>query len=150
DGTTVLEQGIEAWRATGSETYRAYSLTLLADAHRRLGRVDEALAVLDEADRMAGQTGERLSGPEGHRLGGELLAARSGEGAEAAFRSAITIARGQQARSIELRAAVGLGRLLRGMGRDEEARAVVAEWVGRSGGLGDTPEMAVAKALLRE
>src|SRR5439155_720149 len=37
DGAGVVEQGIDAWRATGSVTYRAYSLALLADAHRRCG-----------------------------------------------------------------------------------------------------------------
>jgi adenylate cyclase len=146
----VLGQGIEAWRATGSETYRAYSLALLADAHRRCGRADDALAALAEADRATAETGERLCEPEVHRLRGELLAGRSAGAAETAFRSAVVAARGQQAHALHLRAAVGLGRFLRDRGRVAEARAVVAEAVGPADGLRDAPEMLEAKALLRE
>ena len=75
DGPAVLQQGIEAWRATGSATYRTYSLTLHADALRLCGRPEEALAALDQAEASIAETAERLCEPEMHRLRGELLRA---------------------------------------------------------------------------
>jgi predicted ATPase len=124
DGLAVMTQGIEAWRATGSETYRAYYLTILADAHCRLGRIDAGLAALDEAQRVAGLTGERLGEAEAHRLRGELLAERAPAEAEAAFRAAIEAAQAQQARALEARATASLVKLLTGRERAEEVRAV--------------------------
>ena len=150
EGADLLRQGIDAWRATGSETYWPYSLTLLADAHHRLGQADKALATLDEADRVVDQTGERLMEAEGYRLRGELLSPRSPEEAENAFRTAIRIATNQHARSLALRAAMGFANLLRQTGRPADARAIATDWLGNSGGLTDTPEMAVARSLVRE
>ena len=149
DGPAVLEQGIEAWRETGSATYRTYSLALLADALRRCGRPGDAQTALDEAERAMTETGERLYEPEIHRLHGGLLIDRAVDAADAAFRTAIATARGQGARILELRAAIDLGRLLRDRGRTEEAFAVVLAAVGQEDGLRDTPEMAQARDLLR-
>jgi predicted ATPase len=149
DGAAVLEQGIEAWRATGSVTYRAYSLALLADAHRLHHRTDDALAALDEADRLMWATGERLYEPETHRLRGELLLDQSPSAAETELRAAIATAEAQQTRALQLRAAVSLGRLLRDQGRTDEALAVVTAATATAKGLGDTPEMVSARDLLR-
>jgi hypothetical protein len=149
DGAPLIEQGIETWRATGSATYVPYYLILLADAHGRGGRVGGALAALDESHRVMTETGERLCEPEVFRLRGELLAADAPGEAEAAFRSAVAVAEGQQARALHLRSAVGLGRLLRGLGRTEEGRAAVAAAAALAAdGLRDTPEMTEARALL--
>ncbi len=148
-GTALLEQGIESWRATGSGTYLAYFLALLADARARCGNVDAALAALDEADRVAVVTSERLYEPEVHRLRGELLAARAPEAAETSLLAAVSTAVAQQARSLELRAAVSLGRFLRDRGRSDESRAVLAAATDPAGGLRATPEMVEALALLR-
>jgi predicted ATPase len=112
DGVFLLEQGLEAWQATGSETYRTYYLTLLADARARCGRADDALAALDAATRAGVATGERLSEAEVHRLRGELLAARADDLAEVALRAAVATAREQQARALEHRAAASLDRFL--------------------------------------
>jgi predicted ATPase len=149
EGVRLIEQGLDAWQATGSETYRAYYLTLLADARARRGRVDGALAALDEADRVAAAGGERLAEPEVHRLRGELLAGRDDEAAEAALRAALAAARQQQARALELRAAVALGRYLGRRGRAAEGRAVVASVADRAPGLRDTPDMRAAVELMR-
>jgi tetratricopeptide (TPR) repeat protein len=126
DGVELLKEGLDAWQATGSETYRAYYLGLLADAWFRCGRADEALAALDEAERVSRFTAERLFEPEVHRLRGELLRTSAPRDAEAAFRSAMGIAQAQQARALERRSAVGLGRLLRDQGREAEAQALAA------------------------
>jgi predicted ATPase len=150
DGPALLEEGLDAWRATGSETYRAYFLGLLADARRRAGRADDALAALDEAARVAVQTGERLYEPEAHRLRGELLAGRSAGEAEAAFRSALDTARAQQARALELRAAVGLTRLYRRQGRPAEVRPILSAALEGFAEGRDTPDLREARALLDE
>ncbi len=150
DGASVVEQGIDAWRATGSVTYRTYYLALLADALGRWGRVADALAALAEADRTMVQTGERLCEPEIHRLRGRVLAVHSAEAAEEALRTAVAVARTQQARAFHLRAAVDLGRLLRNGGRRDEARAVLLSAVESADGLRDSLDMAEAKNLLRE
>jgi predicted ATPase len=150
DGVTLIEQGLDAWQATGSVTYRTYYLTLLADARARCGRADDALAALDEADRVSRATGERLAEPEAHRLRGELLADRAAGPAEESLRAAIAVARDQQARSLELRGAVSLGRALARWGRGVEARAVVDAAVGRATGLRGTADMLAALDVLRE
>ena len=141
DGPAVLEQGIEAWRETGSATYRTYSLALLADALRRCGRPGDAQTVLVEAERAMNETGERLYEPEIHRLRGCLLLDEDFDAADAAFQTAIATARGQGARILELRAAIDLGRLLRDRGRTEEAFAVVLAAVGQGDRLWDTPRL---------
>jgi predicted ATPase len=87
--------------------------------------VAEALAELETC-------GERIYEAELHRLRGELLLAqsrgrRSEPQAEESFRKAIEIARRQGAKSLELRAAVSLGRLLRRQGKGEAARAKIAD-----------------------
>ena len=121
DGTAVLEQGIEAWRATGSETYRAYYLGLLADARGRRGRPDDALAALGRGGPGGGGdrgAAVRAGGPPAARgVAGGSGGGRGG-GVPAA---AVAAARDQQARALELRAAVGLGRFLGHRGRPTKA-----------------------------
>jgi predicted ATPase len=147
-GVAVLEQGIDAWRATGSVTYRTYSLSLLVDAKRRSGQISHALSVLDEAERAMAETGERLVEPEIHRLRGELD--QSVEATEKAYRTALAAAQAQGARAFQLRAAVGLGRLLRRCGHGDDAHAVVAEAISAGEGLLGTPDMLEASGFLRE
>ena len=149
DGPAVLDRGSEAWHATGSLTYRTYSLTLLADALRRCGRPQEALAVLDKAERAMEETAERLCEPELHRLRGELLSDSRPDVAEKAFRAAIAAAESQRARALQLRAAIGFGRFLRDRGRSDEARDVVAIAVDQFNGRSELGELREAQAFLR-
>ena len=87
----------------------------LAEALARAGRVEEGLETLEEALEQVERTGERFNEAELHRLKGELLLQRGAPGgeaeAEACFQKAIAVARGQEARSWELRATVSLARL---------------------------------------
>src|SRR5262249_40643525 len=85
DGVGLIEQGLDAWQATGSEPYRTYYLGLLAEALGRAGRAGGGLAVLADAERLIGRTGERLYEAEVHRLRGELLAGSDPAAAEALF-----------------------------------------------------------------
>ena len=153
DGIAWMRQGIADWVATGSETYRTYFLSLLAEMLGRAGRTGEGLGVLDEGLSLARRTGERFQEAELHRLRGELLLARQpGEdmAREAArcFLDALAVARGQGARSLELRAVVSLSRLYSAEGRGAEARPMLAECRGWfTEGL-DTPDCQEAGALL--
>lgn len=106
-----LRLGLDALRATRQELGRPYFLALLAEVHRDAGRAGDALAVLDEALEIVGNTGERMHEAELHRLRGECLlladAAHTPEAlaqAEAAFERAIAVATGQAARFLALRA----------------------------------------------
>ena len=105
EGIALMRQGLDAWQATGSVTYRTYFLALLAEALGREGQADEAMRLLDEALELAARTSERFYAPELHRLKGELLQKQGAAGgaAEASFREALELARGQKAKAWELR-----------------------------------------------
>ena len=115
----------------------------------------QAAPKLAEALALRQRTGEGFHGAELHRLHGEFLLRRgAGEAArreaEACFREALTVARRQQAKSLELRAAMSLTRLYRKEGREADARPVLAECYGWfTEGL-DTPDLQDAEALLEE
>src|SRR4029450_8784823 len=122
-------QGLSAYRATGAEKERTYFLALLAEGYRGTGEVQEGLRVLAEALAAAHHSGERYCEAELQRLTGELLLLQSADQhaeAEACFHHALAIARRQQAKSLELRAAMSLGRLCQQQGKRMEAHAVLA------------------------
>src|SRR5262249_19121766 len=101
------------------------------------------------------RTGEGFHGAELHRLRGEFLlrqggAEVTGREAEACFRQALTIARQQQAKSLELRAAMSLSRLHQQQGRPAEARPMLAECYGWFTEGFDTPDLQEARALLEQ
>jgi predicted ATPase len=155
EGLAQLRQGLAAWVATGSETYRTYYLALFAEALGREGKTEEGLSVLAEALALAESTGERFHEAELHRLRGEFLLRRdlasgAAREAEAGFQQALAVARRQQAKSLELRAAMSLIRLYRQQGRPAEARPLLAETYGWFTEGFDTTDMQEAKALLRE
>ena len=105
-----------AYRATGSKLYLPYLLMLLAEGYRRTGRIETALSTLTEALSLAEQSGERWSVAELYRQQGELFLSplqRYAEQAESRYLQAISMARQQGAKTIELRATVSLARLWR-------------------------------------
>jgi predicted ATPase len=103
-----------------------FAATIAAD----LGRRDEALETVAEALALSERTGLRYWDAELHRLRGTFLAGVDAAAADASFSEALTIARAQQARSLELRAAMSRARLWSGRRRDAEARALLADVVG--------------------
>jgi len=133
-GRTMLTRGIEAFRRTGSELNLPHFLSLLADAHLRAGDPQAGLGVIEEALATAAKNDDRVWEPELHRLKGELLLrlgdSKDGvgarEGSEAAFRCAIDVATRQKSRSLELRAAVSLARLLAQGDRKAEAMEILS------------------------
>ena len=86
-----------------------------------------------------------------YRLKGELLLQHSAaqpEEAEACFQQALDIARRQQAKSLELRAAMSLSRLWQQQGKRDEARELLAPLYGWFTEGFDTADLQEAKALL--
>jgi hypothetical protein len=112
EGLARLRQGLAAYRATGAKVGRTYFLDLLADACGQAGNTAEGLSVLSEALALADQHGEHFHEAELYRLKGELLLthtpARPYE-AETCLQQAVTVARRQRAKSLELRVALSLG-----------------------------------------
>jgi tetratricopeptide (TPR) repeat protein len=128
------------------------TLRFEAQALAELGRIDEALSCLDEGERLVSVTEEHWWESEIHRFRGELNQKYNGppEQCEASFVKAIDVARSQESKLLELRAATSLGRLWRDQGKHEHAQSLVApicDWF--SDGF-DTVDLRDAKALLDE
>jgi class 3 adenylate cyclase/predicted ATPase len=154
DGMAQMRRGLAAQLATGAELARPYWLWLLAEVCQRRGAFREGLALLDDADATVELTHDRYWEAEIHRLRGQLLLATAEPdapvSAEACYRRALDVARRQDARSLELRAAVSLSRLWQAAGRHDEARELLAPVYERfTEGL-DHPELREAAALLAE
>ena len=112
---------------------------------------EEGLTLLTEALAVTNDTGERRWEAELHRLKGELLLAGSAEHAteaETCFHQALDVARRQQAKSWELRAAVSLARLWQQQGKRTEARVLLAPIYGWFTEGFDTADLREARALL--
>jgi predicted ATPase len=155
DGIAELRQGLAGWAATGTATYQTYHLALLAEALGRGGQTEEGLGVLADALARMHDSGEGFHGSELHRLRGELLLRQGAdEGvcreAEACFLRALSLARQQHAKSLELRAAMSLARLYQQLGRQAEARPALAECYGWFAEGFDTPDLQEARALLEQ
>jgi predicted ATPase len=147
---TLTHQGLTTYQATGAELGRPWILALLAEAYGRGGRAEEGLRVLTEALALADKSGERMWEMELYRLKGELLLRRASptEEAEACFRQALDIARRQEAKALELRAAMSLARLWQQQGKQAEARELLAPVYGWFTEGFDTADLQEAKVLL--
>jgi predicted ATPase len=160
DAIAEMRQGLDAWRSTGARVLGAHFLGLLAEALEKSGEAERGLALVEEALGSVSKTGEGWCESELHRLTGELsLDLRAGRGAtvgdgqskaEEYLRRALEIARRQNAKSSELRAATSLARLLRNQRRGSEARLTLAEVYGWFTEGFDTADLKDAKALLEE
>ena len=153
DGIKQLHQGLLTLRTTGAELLQPYFLALLAEAYRTTGQVEEGLAVLAEALALVDTRGERHYEAELYRLKGALLLQQASDNpaeAETCFHHALEIARHQQAKSFELRAATSLARLWQQQGKRQEAHDLLApvyHWFTEGF---DTADLQDAKALLDE
>jgi predicted ATPase len=150
EGIAQMRQGRAALQAMGATLWWPAYLAWLAEAYDGMGQAPEGLTVLAEALTIAHNTGERFWEAELYRLKGELLLRRasSTEEVEACFRQAIEIARHQQAKSLELRAATSLSRLWQQQGKRTEAHDLLAPIYGWFTEGFDTIDLQEAKALL--
>jgi predicted ATPase len=150
-GTTLLRNGIAAFRATGSEAWTPYYFGLLGTACEIAGQIEEALTLLDSALETVEEQGGYWLKAELYRHKGQLLL-RQGqpEAAEQLYRQALSIAWEQEAKLWELRAGVSLARLWRDQNQRTEARDLLApvyRWFTEGF---DTPDLKEAATLLAE
>ena len=151
EGITDLRIGLADWNGIGARFMETQWLGLMAEAHIRVRRFDDALAALDRATETAAATGECYYQAEHYRLRGVVLA-QTGKDADAEswLRQAIDTAKGQQAKSLELRAAATLARVWQGHGRRAEAHDLLAPVYGWFTEGFDTLDLREARALLDE
>jgi predicted ATPase len=170
EGIPELRQGMAAYRATGSDMVWPLMLALLAEAYAKMGQTEEGLTALAEALATVNQTKEGIYTAELHRLKGQLTLQKGSKvqgskflvtdpqspipdphsEAEACFLKAIEIARQQQAKSWELRAATSLSQLWQQQGKKYEARQLLGEIYGWFTEGFDTKDLKEAKTLLGE
>jgi class 3 adenylate cyclase/predicted ATPase len=153
EGIAQVRQGIAAWRTSGGALWVPYYCTVLAEAYDHLGHTADGLQALAEAHTLVEQQEERWWEAEISRLRGVVLLKHpviQQEEAEACFQQALAVARRQQARSLELRAAMSLGRLWQRQGKRGEARELLAPIYGWFTEGFDTADLQEARALLDE
>jgi predicted ATPase len=142
---------MDVCRSAGAVLEQPHGWASLAETYRGAGLIDQALEAVSKGLARARETSARFNEAELFRLKGELLLARDGpdaDDAERCFREAVDIARRQSAKSLELRAAMSLSRLLRRRGNREEARRPLAEVYGWFTEGFDTADLKDARALL--
>ena len=149
EGLAQLRTGLAAWNGTGCRLFDTQWLGFIAEAHVAAGQLQDALAALDRAGETAAATGERHYQAELYRLRGVVLA-KTGKNAEAAawLQQAIDTAQGQEAKSLELRAATSLARLWRDQGERARARDLLTPVYGWFTEGFDTQDLKDAKELL--
>ena len=149
----MITSGIAALRSTGFTLEMPRSLSHLAIAHADLGQVDEAWRSIREALTAVETTKETWYGAEVNRIAGEIaLKAPEPDAAKAQayFERALEVARKQQAKSCELRAAMSMARLFRDQGKPQQARELLAPVYGWFTEGFDTLDLKEAKMLLNE
>jgi len=149
----IVTAGIDLWRSAGSTIFTPEQEFMLAIAHADSGQFDDAWRCIGEAMTAMQATKERWCEAEVHRVAGEIALKsppRDVAKAQACFERSLTLARAQQAKSWELRAAMSLARLLRDQGKRQTARGLLApiyDWFTEGF---DTSDLRKAKALLGE
>jgi predicted ATPase len=152
EGIARMHQGLTALRVTGGMLRLPYYLALLAEVYGKAGQTEVGLALLREALAVVPATAEHWWEAELYRLQGELLLQASTRQtwpeAEENFHQALSVARHQQAKSLELRAAMSLGRLWQQQGKCDATRELLAPLYGWFSEGFETADLQEAKALL--
>jgi predicted ATPase len=147
----MITSGITTYRSTSSRVYLPFFLAHLSKAHAELGQFDDAWRCIGEAMTAVETTKERWYEAEINRIKGEIalkLPQLSSSQAGAYFERALIVARAQQAKSWELRAATSMARLWHDQGMREKARALLAPVYGWFTEGFDTLDLKQAKVLL--
>jgi predicted ATPase len=137
--------------AIGAGMAVSHWLVLLAEAYGHAGQAEEGLRLLAEAVGHVNSTGERKYAAEVYWLKGKLLWQQTlpdAVQAETCLHQALDIARHQQTKSWELRAATSLARLWQQQGKRAEARELLAPIYGWFTEGFDTADLQEAKAWL--
>jgi predicted ATPase len=153
DGVQMLTNAIDAHRSTGARHFLPWYLCILSSAYSEIGRFDEARRCIGEAMTAVETTKERWCEAEVNRVAGEIALMspeQDAAKAERSFERAVAVARAQQARSFELRAAMSLARLWRGQGKPQQAHELLTPVYGWFTEGFDTGDLKEAKVLLQE
>jgi predicted ATPase len=149
----AISDAITELRPIAATVWRTAWLALLSLAYAELGKLDDAWRCVGEAMTAAETTKERWFEVEIHRIAGELALMspnRDAVKAQAYFERALAVARQQQAKSWQLRAAMSMARLWRSQGKSQQARQLLAPIYGWFTEGFDTRDLKDAKALLGE
>jgi predicted ATPase len=150
---TMITSGLAAFRSTGSTLFTPWYLSNYAKAYSEIDQFEDARRCIDEAELTVRITKERWCEAEIHRVAGEIALrspATDASKAEAAFERALAIARTQQAKSLELRAATNLARFLGDRGERKKASEILVpiySWFTEGSG---TRDLRAARALVDE
>jgi class 3 adenylate cyclase/predicted ATPase len=151
DGIQMITSGITTYQSTGSRVYLPIFWSHLSSAYAQIGKFDDAWRCIGEAMIAVETTNERWYEAEVIRVTGEIALLSSdpdGAKAQTYFERALIVARKQQAKSWELRAAMSMARLWRDQGKQDEARDLLAPvyfWFTEGF---DTRDLKEAKALI--
>ena len=147
----MIASGSTTYRSTGSRVYLPFFLSHLSWTHAEVGQVNDARRCISEAMTALETTKETWFEAEVHRLSGEislLSPEPDAEKAQTHFECALAVARQQQAKSWELRAAMSVARLWRDQGKRQQAHDLLAPVYGWFTEGFDTLDLKNAKALL--
>ena len=153
DAVQTITAGITALRSTGTTMSIPNFLSWLARAHADRGQFDDAWRCIGETMTTMETTKERMLEADIHRIAGEIALLSPEQDtakAEAYFERALAVARQQQAKSLELRAAMSMARLWRDQRKPQQARELLAPVYGWFTQGFDTLDLKEAKALLEE
>ena len=151
DAIPIISANIAAWQSNGTKMFMPLWLAYLSRAYVDSGQVELAARTINEAIAAVEATGERWIEPELYRIAGAnslISAGRNAAKAQVYFERALALARAQQARGWELRAATSMARLWRDQGKRDDARELLAPIYGWFGEGFDTLDLKEAKALL--
>ena len=153
DAVQTITSGLAAYQLTGATLLLPTTSAYLARAHAETGHFDDAWRCIDEAMTAVEATKERWHQADITRMAGEIALKSptpDAAKAEAYFERALTVARSQQAKSWELRAAMSMARLWRDQGKRQQAHELLAPIYGWFTEGFDTLDLKEAKALLDE
>jgi predicted ATPase len=153
NGLQTITSGISAYRSTGAMVWMPMILSYRARTCAALGKFDDAWRCIDEALLAVETTKERWREAEVHHSAGEIVLLspeRDAVKAESCFMRALAVAREQQAKSWELRAATSMARLWRDQGKRQQANDLLAPIYGWFTEGFDTLDLKQTKSLLDE
>jgi predicted ATPase len=149
----MITSGLAAFRSIRGTQSAPLHVSYLAAAHAELGQFDDARRCMGEAMDILKTAKERWFEAEANRIAGDIALRSPAPDiakAEAYFERALAVARQQQAKSWELRAAMSMARLWRDQGKPQQARELLAPVYGWFTEGFDTLDLKEAKALLDE
>ena len=148
-----VTSGLSMWQSTGARVWIPFYLSLVSEAYAAIGQLDDAWRCIGEATTAIQTTKENWCEAEVHRVAGEIALMSpdlDAAKAEAHFEHALAIAREQQAKSWELRAAMSMARLWRDQGKRQQAHDLLAPVYGWFTEGFDTLDLKEAEALLEQ